>query len=399
MARAKFAGFPSEAGLTLEEAVQVGAAAALDERLAEQAALEDAEAHEAHEGEPAPYFGETTPDDAGLWGRLLAEAGGDALEALFRMCFAKNVMYHEKLAKSFALSDDPAVKAAMPAPYFDAIKADPKLARVTFLSQIKRENFEKAYSDDLSALALTDEDRKNRQQILGIVSYDPFAKEPAEDKPQMYRDLAGLLTDAMRRDIPKRNAAIEIVHDYITVTRYQRRLAELEASERDDDETRDRIDNCIKMISKMQDTINKIAKENGFSSGKSIGTNGRGGLAEVMNIVEERGYDKGAANLYDIETSKAIEQVAEISTRAMLNQVNLSGTDYAEILTNQCKAVREYRMAALRAEEAARLAQEKLEKASLLKEYRMELLEKGIDLNDVTEMINREIRMVDGDGR
>lgn len=345
-----------------------------------------------------PYVGSPTESDREAYERLCLKHDGAALDALFDFCFERNVFYHERLAKAFATSTDDAVRNAMPQPYLDAIAADPALSGLDFLSQLKRENFEKAYSEDLAILSLSQEDRKNRQQILGIVNYDPFAEEPVEDRPQMYRDLAGLLTDAMRRDIPKRNAAIEIVHDYTTISRYQRRLAILEMSGKDDDDTRERIDNCIKMISKMQDTINKLTKENGFSSGKGIGASGRGGLSEVMSICEEKGYDPASVNIYDIETSKAISEVASISTRAMLNQVNLSGTDYAEILTNQCQKVLEYRDTALRAVEAARLAEEKLEKEAILEEYHHELAAKGIDLTDILDILNQEIKMYDGQG-
>lgn len=345
-----------------------------------------------------PYVGVPTESDREAYERLSLRHPGDPLGAIFEFCFERNVFYHERYAKAYASSTDDAVRNAMPAPYLDAVASDPALSGLDFFSQIKRENFEKAYSEDLTLLSLSPEDRKNRQQILGIVNYDPFADEPVEDRPQMYRDLAGLLTDAMRRDIPKRNAAIEIVHDYTTISRYQRRLAILEMSGKDDDDTRERIDNCIKMISKMQDTINKLTKENGFSSGKGIGASGRGGLSEVMSICEEKGYDPASVNVFDIETSKAIAEVAGISTRSMLNQVNLSGTDYSEILTNQCQKVLEYRDAALRAIEAARLAEEKLEKQAILEEYRHELAAKGIDQADILEIVNQEIRMYDGQG-
>lgn len=343
-----------------------------------------------------PYIGTPSESDDDAYQRIMAMYPDDPVGALFRFCFERNVFYHEKWAKQFAESKDDAILAAMPQPYLDEVTHDPATAGLDFFSQIKRENFEKAYSEDLTILSLSAEDRRNRQQVLSIVNYDPFAEEPIEDRPQMYRDAAGLLTDAMRRDIPRRNAAIEVVHDYTTIARYQRRLALLEASGQDDKETRDAIDNCIKMISKMQDTINKLTKENGFSSGKAIGANGRGGLSDVMKMCEEKGYDPAAPNIYDIETSRAIAEVAEISTRAMLNQVNLSSTDYAEILTSQCQKVLEYREAALKALEAARLAEEKLEKEAILHEYRMELEAKGIDPNDILEMVNQEIRMYDG---
>ena len=343
-----------------------------------------------------PYVASPSESDDDAYQRMMAMYPDDPVGALFRFCFERNVFYNEKVAKQFAESQDDAIKAAMPQPYLDEVTHDPATAGLDFFSQIKRENFEKVYSEDLTVLSLSSEDRKNRQQILGIVGYDPLENEPIEDRPQMYRDLAGLLNDSMRRDIPKRNAAIEVVHDYATIARYQRRMAILEASGNDDKDTRDAIDNCIRMISKMQDTINKLTKENGFSSGKAIGANGRGGLSDVMTMCEEKGYDPATPNVYDIETSKAISEVAGISTRAMLNQVNLSGTDYAEILTNQCENVLKYRKAALQALEAARLAEEKLEKETILHEYRAELESKGIDPNDILEMLNQEIHMYDG---
>lgn len=379
---------PDEYGLTPDEIAESLEASEMEE---EGVAERKKQIFGAHE--PA----QPLRDDRRQYEKLCAKHGGDSAKALFEFCFLNNVFYNSKIAKSLTESTDDDVRNAMPAPYLEALASNPAYDGLDFFSQLKRENFEKIYSEDLSLLTLSQDDRKNRQQILSIVSYDPFAEEPDEDKPQMYRDLAGLLTDAMRRDIPKRNAAIEIVHDYTTIARYQKRKASLELTDDGSDETRKRIDNCIVMISKMQDTINKLSKENGFSAGRAVGANGRGGLSDVMTMCEERGYDKEAVNLYDIETSKAIEQVATISFKAMLNQVNFSNTDYAGILADQCKKVLEYRQAAMKSAEMARLCAEKLEKQELLEEYRRELAGKGISEADIQEIVNREIDMYGGD--
>jgi len=379
-------------GLTPDEAAEVGSAVA--KASSRRPKTGKGSGSSVFEEPPIPQPG---VDDRALYAELCRKNGGDASKALFEFCFHKNVFYNHKLAKPLVESTDDAVRNAMPAPYLEAIAARPEYDGLDFLSQIKRENFEKIYSEDLSLLTLSPDDRKNRQQILSIVNYDPFADEPDEDKPQMYRDLAGLLTDAMRRDIPKRNAAIEVVHDYTTIARYQRRKAAYELDDDGSSEKRKQIDNCVSMISKMQDTINKLTKENGFSAGRNVGANGRGGLSDVMTMCEERGYDKESANLYDIKTSAAIEQVATISFRALLNQVNFSGTDYAGILAEQCKKVREYREIALKSQEMARLACEKLEKQTLLEEYRAELSKKGISEEDIQEMVDREIDMVGED--
>ena len=372
-----------------------------EEMTAVAKALADDEEEKELSKRKGPLLGEvvTQPAEADrdLYVELCAKHEGDSLEALFDFCVMRNVFYYEKVAKQFALSTEDETRNAMPQPYLQALDADPNVAGRDFLSQLDRKSFEEMARADQSTLKLSAEDRKNRQQIMSIVNYDPFAEEPDVDRPQMYRDLAGLLTDAMRRDIPKRNAAIEVVHDYTTIARYQRRLAALETSGLDDNETRKKIDNCITMISKMQDTINKLTKENGFSSGKGIGSSGRGGLSEVMNICEERGYDKAAVNMYDVATSDAMRQVAEISVKAMLNQVNLSGTDYADRVTAQCVKVHEYRDAALKALEGWRLAESKLEKQGLMAELAAELRRKGISEKDILEIVEREIKMVSGE--
>ena len=64
-------------------------------------------------------------------------------------------------------------------------------------------------------------------------------------------------------------------------------------------------------------------------------------LSDVMNRVNDYGIDEGVVNFYDIATSRAIEEVANISFKAQLNQVGLSKTDYADILSQQSKIVRE----------------------------------------------------------
>ena len=74
----------------------------------------------------------------------------------------------------------------------------------------------------------------------------------------------------------------------------------------------------IKIQKTLQDNINTTAEKNAFTV-KGVGSNGKGMLSDVMNQIEERGIDEGITNFYDIETSKSIEEVANISFRAQLN--------------------------------------------------------------------------------
>lgn len=321
--------------------------------------------------------------------------GASSEDALFDYCYKYNVFYDSQLARHILFSSEKALEQ-MPELYIKYLEADPKYSGLTFRSQLKRENFEKVYSEDLSLLALSEDDKKNRQQIISIIGYDPFKEELQADKPQLYRDLTGLLTDNLRKDITKQKAAIEIVKNYSTIAKYQNRVSDLLKGGEVDSETQETIDNLLAMIAKIQAIINATSKENGFSTGKTIGNGGRGMLSDVMNQVENQYYDDGITNFYDQATSKSIGEVAEISFRAQLNQVKLSGTDYADILSQQAEIVKESQKVARDSLEALRICKSKITKQKLLEELEGEYRKKGISEEEIQEFISREYKLWDG---
>lgn len=321
--------------------------------------------------------------------------GASSEDALFDYCYKYNVFYDSQLARHILFSSEKALEQ-MPELYIKYLEADPKYSGLTFRSQLKRENFEKVYSEDLSLLALSEDDKKNRQQIISIIGYDPFKEELQTDKPQLYRDLTGLLTDNLRKDITKQKAAIEIVKNYSTIAKYQNRVSDLLKGGEVDPETQETIDNLLAMIAKIQAIINATSKENGFSTGKTIGNGGRGMLSDVMNQVETQYYDDGITNFYDQATSKSIGEVAEISFRAQLNQIKLSGTDYADILAQQAEIVKESQRVAKDSLEALRICRSKITKQKLLEELEGEYRKKGISEEEIQEFISREYKLWDG---
>lgn len=325
----------------------------------------------------------------------MVKNGASSEDALFDYCYRYNVFYDSQLARHILFSSEKALEQ-MPELYIKYLEADPKYSGLTFRSQLKRENFEKVYSEDLSLLALSEDDKKNRQQIISIIGYDPFKEELQADKPQLYRDLTGLLTDNLRKDITKQKAAIEIVKNYSTIAKYQNRVSDLLKGGEVDPETQETIDNLLAMIAKIQAIINATSKENGFSTGKTLGNGGRGMLSDVMNQVETQYYDDGITNFYDQATSKSIGEVAEISFRAQMNQVKLSGTDYADILSQQAEIVKESQRVAKDSLEALRICRGKITKQKLLEELEGEYRKKGISEDEIQEFISREYKLWDG---
>lgn len=315
-------------------------------------------------------------------------------DALFMFCFKRNYYYHQKILSQLIYVDKINVETDLPEAYLNALNKIPSIKGKTFFSQLKRANFEKIYSEDLNLLTLSEDDLKNRQQVMNIVGYDPFKDESIEDRPQLYRDLTGLLSDNLRRDITKQKSAIEIVKNYMTISKYQKRVTDLLQDTENDNQ--DQVDKLLQMIAKVQAIINATTKENGFSSGKSLGKGGRGMLSDVMNQIDTQHYDDGVTNFYDQATSKSIQEIADISFRSQLAQVKLSGTDYADILAQQAELVKKSQRVARDATEALRIAKAKITKEQLLEELEKEYKKKGISEADIQEFISREYNVWDG---
>jgi len=332
--------------------------------------------------------------DKELFNQCYAACPDSVEDALFMFCFKRNYYYHQKILSQLIYVNKINIETDLPEAYLNALKNIPSIEGKTFFSQLKRANFEKIYSEDLNLLTLSEDDLKNRQQVMNIVGYDPFKDESIEDRPQLYRDLTGLLSDNLRRDITKQKSAIEIVKNYMTISKYQKRVTDLLQDTENDNQ--EQVDKLLQMIAKVQAIINATTKENGFSSGKSLGKGGRGMLSDVMNQIDSQHYDDGVTNFYDQATSKSIQEIADISFRSQLAQVKLSGTDYADILAQQAELVKKSQRVARDATEALRIAKSKITKEQLLEELEREYKKKGISEADIQEFVSREYNVWDG---
>lgn len=334
-------------------------------------------------------------DEEDDYAQILAECNAVHEDALFKYCYKHNIPYVCSIVNSLLKTKEDSVYNQLPDIYIDTIKADFRYQNLTFFEQLHRDNFDKIYSEEASLISFSEEDRKNRQVVIDVFSYDPFKNDKEEDRPQLYRDLAGMTNESMRKDIAKQKAALNIVRSYQNIEHYQQQVNELTSSGSVDSDTQETLDALLGTISKVQANINQTAEKNNFTV-KGVGSNGRGMLSDVLNQVGIQVVDSAVVNYYDIETSKAIGEVADISWNSMLKQVNLTKTDYVEILTNQANMVREAHRIANESMEALRLAKEKIVKQELIDELAADYRKKGISEEEIEEFIAREYTVHDG---
>ena len=138
--------------------------------------------------------------------------------------------------------------------------------------------------------------------------------------------------------------------------------------------------NLIEQKAKETAMVDSFSKAHGFAERYQTGgkTKGAGTLSSVVRDGFYNHFDKLAVNKFDIETSNAMRQVADISAASMMNQIQLSSDDFRKMVEEQAEKIRELTDQVAKLSEANRLFKEKEIKQQLLDEYVEDLKAKGI---------------------
>lgn len=320
---------------------------------------------------------------------------GNHEQALFEFCVAFNVYY-----------DDKAVSAALEAPkesrmtaYFAEIRPKQKMGK-TFADNVRQlldGNGMVIGSKKHAEEGLSDEDLKNRREILTVFHYDPFEKETVENKKKLYRDLVTMADPAMVDDLVRQRAAIEIVRSFARIDDWTETINSLSKDPQQMIANAKEIKSLIETKNKETDMVTKFSKDHGFAERyASAKSRGAGTLGATMRDMEEYDYDDGKVNLYDIKTSATMQQAADISTAAIMKQLALSEADYVDLLKQQREKLVETENELMRTKEELRLVYKQVTKQDLLRELATDLMAKGLDKDEVAAAILAEIHYDDG---
>ena len=107
--------------------------------------------------------------------------------------------------------------------------------------------------------------------------------------------------------------------------------------------------------------------------------------------MNEKGYDRGAVNKFDIDTAAAMKQVADISSSSIAKQVALSDSDKAVMIKDQSIMINRMRETMEKQAEELRLLREKHLKSELLDEYKKDLKDKGLNEEQIDRAVKEEL--------
>lgn len=320
--------------------------------------------------------------------------------AMFRLCSILGYYYSDELAHQIidvphTWEDGKPVSQYEPDClfYIKAVMADPKFAQLSFQYSDNMNLDIVAKMQDGGEIGLDEQAKKSRRQIINVYHYDPFENEPVEERTRLYEDLLTLIDDSFNEDLTKQKAAVILCLSYRNLDRVNATISELMSTPESVQKNADVIKKLTEQKAKETSMISSFAKDNGFSERYAASkARGSGTISAMIRDMELQGYDDGFVNRFDIETSEAMKQVADISAESMFKQLSLNDTDFAKIIKEQGRMIREMQYTMQTQEEELRLLKEKHLKEELLVEYERQLKDKGINSEEIAGLLEQELR-------
>lgn len=181
-----------------------------------------------------------------------------------------------------------------------------------------------------------DMDNKNKEDVLKMLGYDPFESESKADKRYLYNRLVDFLDESTLEDSFKLPAVIEIVKSFNQIDKINLAISKITASSDSISNNVGSINSLITAKEKMLKSVLALAKDNGISVNHNNNkSKGGGTLTGIIKQLQEKGFEEADINIFDVETSQGMLQVADISNRSIMNQLQFDENDYTNMLMEQ----------------------------------------------------------------
>ena len=153
-----------------------------------------------------------------------------------------------------------------------------------------------------------------------------------QDLPVLYAKLISFIDEETKNDGMKMNAVIQIVQSFNQIQKLNDAINELSADTSKLNANNGTIKQHADTISKLLSGANALAKDNGISlnynNNKSKGQNTLTGKMKDLDLI---GFRAAKINMYDIDYCKGMQQVAEISAKAQIDQIGFDENVMNEI--------------------------------------------------------------------
>lgn len=185
------------------------------------------------------------------------------------------------------------------------------------------------------------QDRRNKKFVINKFGYDPFESFGFEDADyrSAFNITAKYLEDeSILQDAHKMQSLITMVAAIIQSNKIETLLTYQYKNIRPDT-------NEIKTLTAtkkdLQATISKLAEDNNISSKyQKENKSAQSHLTAKMKEMANAEYWEAKPNMFDVRTSAAMRQVADLSHQSILEQLELTDSDYAQMVKDQREMIK-----------------------------------------------------------
>lgn len=180
------------------------------------------------------------------------------------------------------------------------------------------------------------QDKRNKASVVNKLGYDPFESFGLEDADyrSAFNIMCGYLEDeSVVQDAHKIQSVITIV---ITTIQCNKVEALLTHHYKNINPDPDKIKTLTTTKKDLQQTISKLAEDNNISSRyQKENRSAQSHLTAKMKEMQDAEYWAAKPNIFDVKTSASFRQIFDISNQSIMSQLELSDSDYADMVKEQ----------------------------------------------------------------
>ena len=264
---------------------------------------------------------------------------------------------------------------------------DSDIFKNDYQEEKKDETTEEQLIEDHAGLDTYDSFLKNKNDVIRLLSYDPFEKEDISDQPFLYSQLLGILdsSEDANEDMMRTSSAISIVRGFLQQSKIDDTVAKLMSDISN-------IERNSAVIKSLQDSKNKItsvitslAQDSCISlKHNKNAKKGENTWTGKIKKIKELNLREGEVNGFDMETCKAMRQVMDLSNASIMKTLNLDESEWSDMVSDQRKMITDLQFKLDKYVEISRiLLRENLDIKDYLKENNIYLKMNIVNLNDL----------------
>ena len=184
---------------------------------------------------------------------------------------------------------------------------------------------------------INDEFKKNKQDVIRLLGYDPFELEKLEDQPLLYSQLIGYLDTGGdgNDDIMRTSSAITIVRGFLQQAKIDDKLAKSMANT---NVNTAELKALLDAKQKISSTISQLAEQSCLSlKHNKNASKGENTWTGKIKKLKELNLREAEVNGFDINTCRGMQQVLEMSDASIMKQLALDESEWSDIVADQRK--------------------------------------------------------------